>query len=494
MPNSKDRIATEAERSSRSHDEPRLLLFMESGRNRELLVELFEPDYQVETTTNPVALETSFDCCLIGHTEFGRVASVIDAEREAANVFLPVVLLVPEGDAQSLSTTVWEYVDDVIELPAPKAALRTRIENQVRRRQTAAELDARSEELERVVEDLRLKERAINEATVGIAITDPEQDDNPIVYVNDQFEEITGYDRVDAFGRNCRFLQGEDTDEETRRVLREHIDAGEPVSVDIVNYRKTGERIWQNIDISPIRGDGDTVTNFVGFQTEITDRKLKERRLNVLNRVLSHNLKNKMNVIEGHVAFLRDEFADGAEPNSLDIVTDAAVDLMGLAESVQEIERVISVEESSLTTIDLTADVLRIVDMLGDHFPDATITTSLPEGECLVDAPGIVASVEEAIENGIKHNDAPNPWVEVRIEKRDDGWVDIEIEDDGSGIPDREIEVLEGGETPLEHAERLGLWMIYWVITKAGGRFSVSTAESGGSVVELSVPGHGIDS
>ncbi|WP_435068402.1 PAS domain-containing protein [Haloplanus sp. C73] len=492
MSNRSDQPTTAGDDGAGAAEKPRVLLFMREGQNRKLLLDALGDRYRIETTTDPSDLGSAFDCCLVGHTEFSRIASAIEQERESADHVLPFVLLVPESDADAMGSSVWKYVDDVIELPVAKAALRTRIGNQIDRRQTAAELAARTGELERVVEDLRLKERAMDEATIGIVVTDPHQEDNPIVYVNERFEEITGYDSTEAFGRNCRFLQGEDTDPETRRVLREHIDAAEPVSVDIVNYRKTGERIWQNIDISPVHNDEGEVTNFVGFQSEITDWKLKERRLDVLNRVLSHNLKNKMNVIEGHVELLRDEFADGEEPRSLDIVTDAAVDLMGLAESVQEIERIISVEGSSPAAIDLTADVLRIVDMLSDHYPDATISTDLPDEECLVELPGIVAAIEEAIENGIKHNDSPTPWVAVRMTKRDDGWIDIEIEDDGPGIPDHEIAVLKGGETPLEHAERLGLWMIYWVITKAGGRFNVATTGTEGSVIELSVPGHDV--
>jgi len=494
MSHHSDETASAGDSDTPGDAEPRVLLFMQSGRNRDLLSETLADEYRVETTTDVADLETDFDCCLVGHTEFSQISTTIESERESAEHFLPFVLLVPSNDAHTIGTSVWEYVDDVIEIPTAKAALRSRLDNQIERRRTAAELAAQSRELERVVADLRLKERAMEEATIGIVITDPSQDDNPIVYANERFEDITGYDRTEAFGRNCRFLQGEDTDPETRRVLREHIDAAEPVSVDIVNYRKTGERIWQNVDVSPVHDEDGDVVNFVGFQTEITDRKLKERRLDVLNRVLSHNLKNKMNVIEGHVELLRDEFADGDEPESLDIVTEAAINLMGLAESVQEIERIISLDGSSPTSIDLTEDILRIVDMLGDHYPDAEITTTLPDEACLVQAPGIVAALEEAIENGIKHNDAPTPRVNVWMEKRDDGWIDIEIEDNGPGIPEHEITVLKGGETPLEHAERLGLWMIYWVITKAGGRFSISTDESSGSVVEISVPGREVGS
>jgi PAS domain S-box-containing protein len=467
-------------------DEPRVLLFMQSGRNRELLTETLDDRYQVETATDPAALTSAFDCCVLDRREFVHVVDAVEAARERTAVFLPFVLLVPSDAAGAVGGEPWEYVDDIIELPVGKAELRTRVGNLVERRRTAVELDERSQELAETVADLRLKERAMDEAPVGIVITDPDQDDNPIVYVNDRFETLTGYDRSEALGRNCRFLQGEDTDPGTRRYLRERIDAELPVDVDIVNYRKNGERLWQKLDIAPVREDG-TVTNFVGFQTEITDRKIRERRLNVLNRVLSHNLKNKMNVIEGHVTLLREEFDEGEAPASLDTITDAALDLMGLAESVRETERIFANVGASDRSIDLGDHVIGLVDIFEDRYPEATITTTLPDEPCTVEAPGLLAAVEEAIENAIKHDESASPVVDVRIETHD-GWVEIEVEDHGPGIPEQEIRVLEEGETPLTHADRLGLWLIYWVVTKAGGQFSVAEADAGGSIVTLSVP------
>jgi PAS domain S-box-containing protein len=466
-------------------DEPRVLLFMQPGRNRELLAETLGERYHVETATDS-SFETGFDCCVLGHDAFGHATDAIEAVRDGTSVFLPFVLLVPaDGD---VGGTAWEYVDDVIELPVGKAQLHARIGNLIERRRTAVELEERSQELAATVADLRLKERAMDEAPVGITITDPDRDDNPMVYVNDRFETLTGYGRSEALGRNCRFLQGEDTDPRTRRLLRERIDAEAPVAVDIVNYRKNGERMWQKLDIAPVRDDDGTVTNFVGFQTEITDRKLRERRLEVLNRVLSHNLKNKMNVIEGHVALLEEEYGDDDDPHaSLDAITDAARDLMGLAEAVRETEHIIGDDESPRQPLELTEHVVRLVNMFEDRYPKATIATALPEEPCRVEATGLIAAIEEAIDNAIKHDESSTPSVDVRVETRDD-WVDVKIADEGPGIPEQEIQVLESGETPLNHADRLGIWLMYWAVTKAGGRFEVGESAAGGSVVTMSVP------
>src|SRR3546814_19579964 len=79
-------------------------------------------------------------------------------------------------------------------------------------------------------------------------LTDPRQDDNPIVFANKAFLDLTGYEESEVVGRNCRFLQGTDTDRETVRALREAVAAPEAISNEILTYprhgrtRKNGEQ------------------------------------------------------------------------------------------------------------------------------------------------------------------------------------------------------------------------------------------------------------
>jgi PAS domain S-box-containing protein len=135
-----------------------------------------------------------------------------------------------------------------------------------------------TEQKERL-QELRRNERAMDEAPVGITISDPSQDDNPLIYVNDRFEEMTGYDEDETIGRNCRWLQREDTREGPVAQMREAIDANEPVTVELRNYRKDGSEFWNRVTISPVYDDQGSVVNFVGFQQDITDRKEREQEL-----------------------------------------------------------------------------------------------------------------------------------------------------------------------------------------------------------------------
>jgi PAS domain S-box-containing protein len=128
-------------------------------------------------------------------------------------------------------------------------------------------------------QELELKERAMDEATVGIQIADATAKDNPLVYVNDGFERITGYDAGDIIGENPRFLQGDTTDEATVAKLRESIDAEQSVSVELQNQREDGTLYWNKLSITPVRDDEGTVTNYIGIQQDVTDR---HRRLEQL--------------------------------------------------------------------------------------------------------------------------------------------------------------------------------------------------------------------
>lgn len=120
------------------------------------------------------------------------------------------------------------------------------------------------------------KARSVEEAPIGIVISDATRPDNPLIYANPAFERVTGYPREDIIGRNCRFLQGPDTDPEAVAELREGIEAGETVSVELLNYRRDGESFWNEVTVAPMRDADGTITNFVGFQVDVTERKRAE--------------------------------------------------------------------------------------------------------------------------------------------------------------------------------------------------------------------------
>lgn len=128
------------------------------------------------------------------------------------------------------------------------------------------------------VENLRLT-RAIASVSDGVLITDPNQPDNPIIYSNPAFSKITGYQPEEILGRNCRFLQGAETDLEAVRAIRRAIAQRQEVKATLLNYRKNGQPFWNELKISPVFSEQGDLLYFIGIQTDITERKQAEEKI-----------------------------------------------------------------------------------------------------------------------------------------------------------------------------------------------------------------------
>ncbi|MED1863744.1 PAS domain-containing protein [Fictibacillus nanhaiensis] len=122
--------------------------------------------------------------------------------------------------------------------------------------------------------------KALNHTGVGLVVTDPTLEDNPIVYVNQGFLDMTAYNQEDILGHNCRFLQGENTDQKDVQKISSALKKFESVNVEILNYQKNGTPFWNKLTIDPIINDQDNKTYFVGVQKDIT--KIKNVELNYL--------------------------------------------------------------------------------------------------------------------------------------------------------------------------------------------------------------------
>ena len=121
--------------------------------------------------------------------------------------------------------------------------------------------------------DLRIRTRAIEASVNAIVITDNQQDDQPIAYVNPAFERITGYSSEEVLGRNCRFLQGKDHEQPELESIRRALLAQEEGGAVLRNYRKDGSAFWNELRLSPVVNDRGKISHFVGILHDITDAK-----------------------------------------------------------------------------------------------------------------------------------------------------------------------------------------------------------------------------
>ncbi len=121
-------------------------------------------------------------------------------------------------------------------------------------------------------EALWLRDRALAATSSGIVIADPNAPDCPIIYCNPAFERMTGYCAAEVLGRNCRFLQGPDTDRTIIANIRDALRQGRGLQVTIKNYRKDGTPFWNKLSLSPVRDDSGNLTHFVGTQSDLSER------------------------------------------------------------------------------------------------------------------------------------------------------------------------------------------------------------------------------
>jgi len=332
--------------------------------------------------------------------------------------------------------------------------------------------------------DLRVKDQAIEESMVGITIVDATEQGLPIMYANTGFEEMTGYSKAYAMGKNCRFLQGEGTDDRTAAEIRRAIDAEESIQTEILNYRANGTPFWNELTVSPVMGaDSREITHFIGVQNDVTAQKRRERLIEVLDRVLRHNLRNDMNVIIGFSDAIANR-ADGKVAQMAAQMKKTAMELISLSNKVRGFETGIT-EEKSLHPRNLREDIHSVIDGLRADYPSIDFEIEASGDQRVLATEQLMLAMSELGENATKYGNETSVCYELTTTA--EGRVAIHVRDSGPGLPTTEQQVLElGRETPLKHGSGLGLWMVNWIVTGLGG--DVTATVDDGTTVTITLP------
>ncbi len=127
----------------------------------------------------------------------------------------------------------------------------------------------------------------LDECVNGVTLADPDLEDSPIIYANKAFERLTGYDQEDIIGHNCRFLQGEDRDQEARHQISEAMKNHEGVEVTLRNYKKDGTLFFNHLKIVPLFDRKQRVIYYLGVQYDITDKINADHEIKTLTELLN---------------------------------------------------------------------------------------------------------------------------------------------------------------------------------------------------------------
>ncbi len=375
---------------------------------------------------------------------------------------------------------------------------------------------------EREVELIRLAEEnqrlavAVGATQAGVVITNPRLPDNPIVFVNPAFTQITGYEPQEAIGKNCRFLQGSSTDEAALKEFRKGLSDKRPITAELINYRKDGSPFWNYVSVSPVLEEDGSARFFVAVQADVTKQKAAEKELliakesaELANRskseflaVMSHELRTPLNAIIGFSDILKAEMfgpmgdaryieyaGDIHESGShlLDLINDI-LDLSkgeaGKLELHEEVFALDSLIERCFTMVRPRAQELHI--KLHSEIP-----AELPR--ILGDARKLKQVVLNLLSNAIKFSHE-NGSVSVSVALAADG-LRVSVIDAGIGMAPNDIpKALEAfAQVDSAHSRQhegtgLGLPLAKRFVELHGGTLSIESKVGAGTTVSFVVP------
>ncbi|MFB6227217.1 MAG: PAS domain S-box protein, partial [Halobacteriales archaeon] len=305
------------------------------------------------------------------------------------------------------------------------------------------------------------------------------------LYVNPAYESIWGRPVDELYDDARQFLAAVDPRDKEEieagvRAMVEEMQHGDPADSYEFEYRirqPDGEIRWVSARGYAVEmADGER--RFVGIVDDITERKHREQRLEVFNRILRHNLRNQLDVIRSHAETL----ADRTEEDHAERIIVAVDELAAMGARARKTDRIMSMD-TEVTDVSLPETLREAVETAAPR-ETVDVTTDLPQSaELATNGEALYTGVKSALENAIEHADTK---VALKVEERPEGYA-VVIDDDGPGIPKEELAPIEAGtETNLRHGRGLGLWQLRWGVDKLNGELSFDT--DGGTTIRITVP------
>lgn len=332
---------------------------------------------------------------------------------------------------------------------------------------------------------------AVRATRMAMIVTDPRQNDNPIVFANDAFLRLTGYGRDEIMGTNCRFLQGPDTDHGAVRQVREAVGERRDIAIDLLNYRKDGSPFWNALYMSPVVNEAGELLYFFASQLDVTDRvdahirTLQEkehferevaRRTRDLTEALAaktmlvhevdHRVKNNLQMISGLLTMQTRTISDPAARATMDSMLNR-IEALGTVHRRLYQSRDVERFDVAAFSQDLADDLVR-----GSGRSDVRLHLDLEAVEVPVEkAPPVALMLNELITNALKHGFARERSGKLSVSVRPDGnHVAIRVTDDGHGMPEKVSGTGSFGKRLIESLARQLAASIAWHPDNPGTR------------------------
>lgn len=313
-------------------------------------------------------------------------------------------------------------------------------------------------------------------------------------YISDGFEDIWGIPPEDVQNDVSKLL--ETIHPEDRDRVRTNIEAsaqGQGLPDNKYEGRivqPDGSIRWLLNRQVVIQDDEGNVTEVVGISTDITEQKRREQELEMLNRIVRHDIRNDMTVLLGWAEMLN-EHVDDEGNEYLDKILNSGEHVVQLTKIARDyVETVVADEDLSVEPTSITSVLETELSLQEESIPDAEFVVHEPLPDILVAANEMLASVfRNILNNAVQHNDKDAPVVEVSVEEQGE-TVEIKFADNGPGIPDEQKDMIFGkGEKGLDSpGTGIGLYLVDTLVTQFGGDVWVEDNDPAGSVFVVRLP------
>lgn len=276
--------------------------------------------------------------------------------------------------------------------------------------------------------------------------------------------EITGQNVADVVGRNLDPLR-------ERGVFECRTQRG---------YRQFDPRV------SAVTGGGGQQLGATVTLIDVTDREMRRQRIQVLNRILRHNIRNDLSAIQARADLATDDDRDTA--TEVQRIVTIADELESLSTSARRIETLMDHQDGEPPTRRLDEFVESVVADVAPSGDAAPIDATAPSTAVALDWALLGYALRNVVANAVEHNDTETPRVEVLCETNAFG-LRIVVADDGPGIPELEASAVQtGSEGKLDHATSIGLWGTSWAVQSLGGKVTIGESHLGGAEVTMEIP------
>ncbi len=360
---------------------------------------------------------------------------------------------------------------------------------------------------------------AVKTTRMPMIVTDPNLPDNPIVFANPAFINMTGYGWEELIGRNCRLLQGRDTDPDTINELRRSIAQRRETAVEILNYKKNGAAFWNALFMSPVFDSNGKLIYYFGSQLDVTRRRDAEEGLRQAQKMeavgqltggIAHDFNNLLTVIQGFAdVVLNNMERSGSDfdrqkgAKSMRAILQASERGATLTQQLLAFSRKQKLQGRIVNLVDLVDDLRPLIERTAGGrvavrivHQHTTCNARIDPTQAELAIINILINARDAMPDGGKVT------IEVSNRSVDGGdkgfgelepgrYVMVTISDEGTGMsPEVLARVTEPFFTTKDQGKGtgLGLSMVYGFMKQSGGALRIYSEEGHGTTVRMLFP------